>query len=139
MGTYTDQYKDSRWQKKRLEIMERDNFACRSCGKSEDVTLNVHHAYYEKGKKVWEYKNGSLVTWCQKCHKIRHALKNDILEAFSSLDAAQCNGLWRLGYGLGAFKSLSELGRDKFINDEALSMAIKSLAMCYEDGQEDSK
>jgi len=71
-------YKDPRWQKKRLEIMKRDNFKCRSCGNDED-TLNVHHAYYEKGKKPWEYSDNVLITWCEKCHKQRHDMQDYIL------------------------------------------------------------
>lgn len=45
--TYYEMLKDPRWQKKRLEIMERDEFACRDCGDKES-TLNVHHTYYEE-------------------------------------------------------------------------------------------
>lgn len=34
--------------------------------------LNVHHTYYTKGCKPWEYENDSLVTLCEDCHKKRH-------------------------------------------------------------------
>jgi len=44
-------YKRPEWQKKRLEIMERDNFKCRSCGEDTKI-LNIHHRYY--------YKEGNL-------------------------------------------------------------------------------
>jgi hypothetical protein len=70
-GSWASQYKDPRWQKKRLEIMERDNFTCRSCG-AKDKTLNVHHAYYDKGKRPWEYPSENMITWCEKCHKKTH-------------------------------------------------------------------
>lgn len=61
----------------RLEIMERDEWTCRSCGATgEGVTLNVHHAYYESGRAPWEYPTESLVTWCEDCHgKIHQAQK----------------------------------------------------------------
>lgn len=63
------QYKDPRWQKKRLQIMDRDNFCCISC-KSKDKTLNVHHAVpYRKETKIWEYENDELKTLCEDCHK----------------------------------------------------------------------
>ena len=29
---YSEKLKDPRWQKKRLEILERDNFRCQYCG-----------------------------------------------------------------------------------------------------------
>jgi len=69
---FTDQYKDSRWQKKRLEILERDGWKCVYCEEGEGVTLHVHHAYYEKGKKVWDYDNSLLTTLCDKCHEEMH-------------------------------------------------------------------
>jgi len=47
-------YKHPLWQKKRLEIMQLAGFKCERCRSSDD-TLNVHHAYYERGKKPWEY------------------------------------------------------------------------------------
>lgn len=34
--------------------------------------LNIHHTYYVKGAKPWEYENDSLVTLCEDCHKKRH-------------------------------------------------------------------
>ena len=34
--------------------------------------LNIHHTYYIKGYKPWEYKSEALVTLCESCHKKRH-------------------------------------------------------------------
>ena len=34
--------------------------------------LNVHHTYYTRGSKPWEYENDALVTLCEDCHKKRH-------------------------------------------------------------------
>ena len=34
--------------------------------------LNIHHTYYIKGYKPWEYDSGALVTLCANCHKKRH-------------------------------------------------------------------
>ena len=97
MSDYSKHYKDSRWQQKRLEIMERDNWTCRSCGASgEGVTLNVHHAYYEKGKKPWEYENKMLITWCEKCHKERHSMNKDILLGLCFADEENYNVLYDL-------------------------------------------
>jgi hypothetical protein len=77
MSKWSSAFRDSRWQKLRLEIMERDGWTCKSCGASGDgVTLNVHHAYYESGKAPWEYPTDTLVTWCEDCHgKIHEAQK----------------------------------------------------------------
>lgn len=58
---------DPRWQKKRLEILQRDDFICQYCCNGED-TLHIHHRYYEYGKSPWEYNNNSLMTLCANCH-----------------------------------------------------------------------
>lgn len=68
---YWEKLKDPRWQKRRLEIMQRDGFACRSCGDA-DSTLNVHHGYYEKGLDPWDYHDQTLFTLCEDCHEESH-------------------------------------------------------------------
>ncbi len=78
--TYSEKLRDPRWQKKRLEIMDRDGFKCRDCG-SKTETLNVHHAFYRKGAQPWEYENESLITVCQPCHQVAEDRKNEILQA----------------------------------------------------------
>jgi hypothetical protein len=66
--TYLEKLKDPRWQKKRLEIFERDHWACVECGEKKD-TLNVHHIFYFYGKEPWDIPNGFLITLCESCHK----------------------------------------------------------------------
>jgi hypothetical protein len=66
--SYSDKLKDPRWQKKRLEILQRDNWACVSCG-SEDVTLHVHHKVYEKNQEPWDIDSSLLITLCEDCHE----------------------------------------------------------------------
>lgn len=65
---YAIKYKDPRWQRKRLEVMQRDGFACICCGEGEEM-LNVHHSYYVAGRDPWEYPDSSLITLCQSCHR----------------------------------------------------------------------
>jgi len=102
-------YRDSRWQRKRLEIMERDGWTCRSCGaKGEGVTLNVHHAYYEAGKKPWEYPNDAMVTWCEDCHKKRTARMKDICAELSLMDYMVTVGL-HTAVSTGRTKTLAAL------------------------------
>lgn len=66
--SYTELLRDPRWQKKRLKILERDNWTCRKC-ESKEKTLHVHHLYYEYGKNPWEYPDLSLSTLCLECHE----------------------------------------------------------------------
>lgn len=68
MSAYTELFKDPRWQKMRLKILERDEFHCQICGDGES-TLHVHHRYYESGCKPWEYEESALVTLCEECHQ----------------------------------------------------------------------
>ena len=65
--TYLEKLKDPRWQKKRLEILQRDDFQCQCCGDTESE-VHVHHTYYVFGKEVWEYDNETLITLCSSCH-----------------------------------------------------------------------
>lgn len=71
--TYAEQLKDPRWQRKRLIIFERDGWACVACSNTNE-TLHVHHKYYAKGKKPWEYPDGDLETLCSTCHKNKHGI-----------------------------------------------------------------
>ena len=73
---YKEKFKDPRWQKKRLEILERDEWCCRICF-DDKSTLNVHHRYYIKNRAPWEYKLCELVTLCEKCHKKETLLKKE--------------------------------------------------------------
>lgn len=58
---YKEQIKSPKWQKRRLEILQLDNFTCQICGDNEH-TLNVHHLVYYKDKKIWEYEDWELIT-----------------------------------------------------------------------------
>lgn len=71
---YTELLSNPQWQKKRLKIMERDNFCCVNCG-DDRTTLNVHHKKYITGKKPWEYKDEDLITLCITCHSIIESKK----------------------------------------------------------------
>jgi hypothetical protein len=75
--TYKEQLQDPRWQKKRLEILNRDDFKCQYC-KSGKITLHVHHLCYLKGLKIWEYDNELLITLCKDHHDLIHDLQKVI-------------------------------------------------------------
>ena len=70
---YKNLLKDPRWQKKRLEILDRDGWQCRCCFEDKE-TLHVHHISYEKDKKPWEYHDSTLITLCEQCHEYEHQL-----------------------------------------------------------------
>jgi len=64
--TYSEKLKDPRWQKKRLKILERDEFSCRICGNKKS-TLHIHHISYNENP--WETNDKLLITLCEDCHK----------------------------------------------------------------------
>jgi hypothetical protein len=68
---YWAKLKDPRWQKKRLEVMEYNDFACEHCGDAES-TLNVHHKAYKKKADPWEYSIDELACLCETCHEEAH-------------------------------------------------------------------
>jgi hypothetical protein len=86
MSAYSEQLKDPRWQRKRLEILQRDNWKCVECHKG-DVTLNVHHRLYIKGAKPWEYEDSQLSTLCEDCHRYRHELQGELDVALAYIES----------------------------------------------------
>lgn len=66
--SYSEKLKDPRWQKMRLQILERDGWKCRRCGDAKS-TLHVHHKVYLPGKDPWEYEPCYLATLCETCHQ----------------------------------------------------------------------
>lgn len=68
--TYSELLSDPRWQKKRLEIMQRDNFTCQHCGCTTQA-LHVHHKYYNSSLP-WEYPDNAYITLCEHCHALEH-------------------------------------------------------------------
>lgn len=67
---YKEQLTDSRWLRKKNEILERDNYTCQRCGATSN--LQVHHKEYLSGKLAWEYPNEDLITLCERCHSVEH-------------------------------------------------------------------
>lgn len=63
---YRQKLLDPRWQKRRLEILERDGWACRQCHDTT-TTLHVHHRVYGKGDP-WDVPNHYLEALCENCH-----------------------------------------------------------------------
>ena len=77
--TFTEQIKHPEWQKKRLQILKRDEFRCTNCDSKND-TLHVHHYLYKTDKKIWEYEDKYLTTLCDVCHGNWHAMNDKIKE-----------------------------------------------------------
>lgn len=69
---YNELLRHPKWQRKRLEVMQRDEWKCRSCNETEKE-LHVHHLKYT-ADKPWEESDEHLITLCDSCHKAYHYL-----------------------------------------------------------------
>jgi len=74
---YSDKLKDPRWQRRRLEVLSRDDFQCQCCGDKE-ATLHVHHKQYHGNP--WDAHMDSLETLCEVCHEYRAELNRRFLD-----------------------------------------------------------
>ncbi len=116
--SYAEQLRHPMWQRKRLEVMQRDDFACQSCYGTE-ATLNVHHKRYVKGRMAWDYPADELVTLCQECHESKHSEK-EFFDGFiallpeegpDALDSVMCLvGGWASARGVVDERLLESLG-----------------------------
>lgn len=82
MNTYSEKLKDPRWQKKRLEILDRDQFTCQFCFDKES-TLHVHHIKYVN--EPWQIDNKYLISLCFDCHESVEIVKKEWKIIFEEL------------------------------------------------------
>lgn len=95
---YWQQLNDPRWQKKRLEILTRANFACEHCADvPEGEGLEIHHRYYQKGLMAWEYPEASLVCLCKDCHEATADAERVLLSAIAPRD---CGNVLDLAFAI---------------------------------------
>ena len=138
MSTYSEKLRHPNWQKKRLEILNRDGFKCVICDDGES-TLNVHHSYYEKGRDPWDYNDDSLMTLCDECHEEEHefsrAADAHLLQALKDLGARAFH-VSALAKDLGARAfHVSALAKDlgaRAFHVSALAYEISDASRYYE-------
>jgi len=99
MTTYSEKLLDPRWQKKRLEILSRDQFTCMICFDSAS-TLHVHHRIYRPKTEPWDYPEWALVTLCASCHAGEYDDGRERTRLWESL--AKC------GFSLSDINTISE-------------------------------
>lgn len=133
--SYQQLLRHPEWQKKRLRIMERDRFRCADCGDTE-TTLNVHHAYYTKSAKPWEYPDESLRCLCERCHATRHEVMNQIRAASGGLIMPLLHMILGEVRALALFERHLGLDEDWLIElpkDRDASMYLSGVCTAYGD------
>lgn len=125
MSAYREPLRDPRWQRLRLEVMQRDNFACVLC-EATDKTLNVHHSYYAKGRKPWEYESESLRTLCEDCHARVSQYMDELKRIAGALDDGLLKTLLGFARGLAALDAVAD-GRVVPVEDFGIASGLGSL------------
>jgi hypothetical protein len=87
--TYSEKLRDPRWQKLRLKVLERDEFACRHCT-DEKSELQVHHKNYRKGYEPWDYPADSLITLCRRCHESVEEVRRSLFDNVHDVVLFKC-------------------------------------------------
>lgn len=62
---YSEKLKHPKWQRKRLEVLQRDDFKCCLCG-DDETELHIHHLKYTG--EPFEAPLEHLQTICKVCH-----------------------------------------------------------------------
>lgn len=117
--TYAEKLKHPKWQKKRLEILERDGFRCQWCS-SKEKTLHVHHKTYSKGKQPWDYPEDNFLSLCEECHEEAEEIRNQLL--------LMLNSKWQFAEVM----AIAKLSRDHDSYLCNVPSEIKALATGYE-------
>lgn len=116
--SYAERLRHPNWQKKRLEILSRDDFRCQLCFDGES-TLHVHHKRYLKGRMPWEYDDRDLVTVCENCHDSAEEIRQESIAIMAALDldgpgsaseAQMVVSGWAAAYGIEGFEPNPEYG-----------------------------
>lgn len=64
---YQDQLRSPEWAARSLKKRQ-DQPYCSYC-KRGNVSLNVHHIFYDWDRNLWEYDDSELVVCCEVCHE----------------------------------------------------------------------
>lgn len=130
-SSYWDMLRHPAWQEMRLRVMDRAGFRCEECG-DKDTTLNVHHSYYTKGAKPWEYPAESLKCLCEKCHERRHAILAGLKAMSGELSTPLLDLLQFVCAGILAQQRNAETGEDQpFTVERSSAVAVwQLLGLC---------
>lgn len=125
--SYIEQLSHPNWQKKRLEIFDRDKWSCQICGNTENQ-LHAHHIVYLKDYLCWEYPDSFIITLCNKCHS-----NPDIINHITLTAIYIFNGILKLCNNdinelLNSFDGIDYLiGMEDYTENEAFKITLLKL------------
>jgi hypothetical protein len=147
---YKEQLKSPKWQKKRLEVLSLRGFKCENCA-NEEKQLHVHHRFYLKGRKAWEYDNDVLQVLCETCHENEHKpkkennMQSEIIQFIDSLDEDKYYEFFKIVKYLKSFPNeVSSI--EKIINNQcdfwcdsyvSFDILLYIISEFYDNGYED--
>lgn len=92
-NSYSRELATEEWRSFSASVRSGKGNACHCCRRSDRVT-QVHHMFYEWGKKAWEYDHNDVLLLCDHCHKALHEeLKKFRRHVFGFLDPQSFNAL----------------------------------------------
>ena len=104
--TYSEKLRDPRWQRRRLEVLNRAGFCCQLCYDSE-TELHVHHNLYRRKTDPWDYPDHELRVLCKPCHQSEEQSREDLLSILGVIPPE-----YPLAQILGAVKEIIRRGEE---------------------------
>jgi hypothetical protein len=118
--SYSQKLRDPRWQKRRLEVLQTQEWTCVCCS-AQEKTFHVHHKHYVQGREPWEYDDDQLAVLCESCHSERHEFDKKIHDLLARADiTGMPGGMDDLYWLMVGFLSLSNNEEPKTHTQKAL-------------------
>ena len=131
--SYAEKLKDPRWQKKRLEIMQRDDWHCCICGDNR-TQLHVHHKRYLPGLMPWEYSCDDLMTLCDHCHVTYETIKGFEFVKDVPIDSIKGYKVYHTTGDITVFYSIGNVISASFFNDKGIPVGGRSFEGKHSEG-----
>lgn len=109
--TYSEKLKDPRWQKKRLELLEKSGWKCASeyCQNSNpNAQLHVHHQFYARKTEPWDYPDFCYLVLCEGCHE-RHQVAMERAHEFLALNIDTMFALSNYKENQSGYRNIGEI------------------------------
>lgn len=120
--SYSEKLQNPLWQRKRLEIFDRDNWTCQQCG-DKTTQLEIHHTSYWSQFEPWEYPNDMLITVCHRCHgteQVRFHYEKSLVTALREKGflAAEIEAIAQMIFMFPHFRNTLKTNIKAFIKDQ---------------------